>query len=99
MVFVHSVDPPRWMHRALAVVLVCCLFPGTAFASASGATPRSVAGVTPLSNTTKSLTVDPNALETASYRRVTLDIPATLTLATRSLDGQFEPGTQLAVLN
>ncbi|EMA39540.1 DUF7096 domain-containing protein [Halococcus hamelinensis] len=78
------------MRRALAVVLVCCLLSGTAFAVADGAVSPSVAGVTPSPNTTGSLTVDPDALETASYRRATLDVSATLTLATRSLDGQFE---------
>ena len=78
------------MRRALALVLVCCLLSGTAFAVADGAASPSVAGVTPSSNTTGSLTVNPDALETASYRRATLDVSATLTLATRSLDGRFE---------
>jgi hypothetical protein len=82
------------MRRALALLLaVCCVLSGAAFAApttdrigeSSPARP-----VAPATNTSEYLRITPSALETAAYRRTTLDVSATLALDTRGLTARFK---------
>ena len=78
---------------ALALALCCVLAPVTLAAPASrppdGARVGLAAPNTPTTNTTSSLRISPDALETAAYRGATIDVSGTLALETTQLDGQF----------
>ena len=76
------------MRRALAVVLCCCLLAGGAVAVPGVGDRQHARPATPATNTSEYLTVGPDALETASYRRATLDVSGALALDTRRLEGQ-----------
>src|SRR5699024_11233884 len=49
-----------------------------------------IGAVQPTANATASLTVAPSAVETAAYRRATLDISGALALDSQRLDDRFE---------
>jgi hypothetical protein len=76
------------MRRALAVVVCCCLLAGAAVAVPGGG-GQDARPAMPATNTSEYLTITPDALETASYRRATIDVSGTLTLDTRRLAGQY----------
>jgi hypothetical protein len=77
------------MRRALAVVVCCCLLAGAAVAVPSAGDRRSARPATPATNTSEYLTIAPDALETSSYRRTSLDVSGTLALDTRGLEGRY----------
>lgn len=81
------------MRRPLALVLVCALVLSSVSLAAPTTGERAVAPVTPATNTTAYLDIAPDALESAAYRRTTLDVSGTLALDTRGLSGRF---TQLS---
>jgi phage FluMu protein gp41 len=77
------------MRRVLAAVVCCCLLAGAAVAVPSAGDGQSARPAVPATNTSAYLTITPDALETASYRRASLDVSGTLTLDTRRLEGQY----------
>jgi hypothetical protein len=77
------------MRRALAVVVCCCLLAGAAVAVPGVGGGQSARPATPVTNTSEYLTITPTALETASYKRASLDVSGTLALDTRRLSGKY----------
>jgi hypothetical protein len=77
------------MRRAIAVVVCCCLLAGAAVAVPSADDRQNARPVTPATNTSEYLAIGPNAAETTTYQRVTLDVSGTLALDTRALEGRY----------